>query len=196
MARVVTVTLKAVVEHGVCMLLDANGDRVAFLDIGLARPCGSDAAKRRSSDSQDSYERLRFANRMALDPSDEWSAWANRTCSRSATNAKRLGKDDAWGRKCRMWASCHGKDRRHVRARKDQTGKMHGKRLRYFSAASRGTWEDAIRCMTDQAYNRIRRAVRMAADQWDRWADTCAGNHRRKARDRDVCDNEEAAVAG
>jgi len=191
MTEVVVVELKAVRAFGVCMLLDAEGKQIAAIEDRLACQCPAGMVKDHDGIH---HELLRAANKLEGDSVDSWTKWAYRKCVHEAGLAKRLGQDDAWARKCRMWSSSHGKDRRNARLREGETGKMHGKRLRYFSAGSRSTWEDAFRCMTDQAYNRIRRATKMAADPWDRWADTCAGNHRKKASVRDGSDDE--AVEG
>ena len=83
-----------------------------------------------------------------------------------------------WVRKCDTWMSSL-----HSRAM-DSFRKRSAKGGRYFSAASRSTWEAAAVRMVWQSQNRGTRKMKHRDNPWLRWAETCSKNHNRKEKNR------------
>lgn len=148
----VTVTLTARVAGGDVVLLNANGKKIA----AIAAP---DAAC------------VSECTINSIELRHEWrTAFAGMIGSIHSTRRRILRTP--WENKVSTWM-------KSLRFRRNRQRPRYNKNFRY-SDEKRRVWSDAVRCMLSQYNNKLHEHRLRTKSPWRLWAQTVAGNHRKK----------------
>jgi hypothetical protein len=153
-AKIVTVTLTAVIRDGQATLLDANGKRLRRTDVSVLRPMSQLEVKR-------------------LVVRAKWHAsirgMVQQHCSKIAYKSQ-----SQWDRKFVNWLkSVRMRNNRPYWRNKKQPSNRYTKE-------TRPHWEAAVRCLLMQYDHRLHEHRKRKANPWRLWSQTVAGNHRKK----------------
>jgi hypothetical protein len=156
--QIIAVTLSALVDGGMVRLVDSHGKKIAVIPLDIAEEASSATTEQMLLRAKWKYA---FAGMIG--------SLNNKLKSRQVT---------AWQRKTQVWQAS-------LRWRRNRQKPQFKQRSKKYSEASRPDWTAAVSCMLRQYNGRLHEARLRRANQWRLWAQTVAGNHRKKGAMRD-----------
>lgn len=156
--QIIAVTLSALVDGNMVRLVDSNGKKIAVIPLEIA-------------------EEASVATTEAMLLRAKWKhAFAGMIGS--LNNKHKSRQVTAWQRKIQVWQAS-------LRWRRNRQKPHFKQRSKKYSEASRPDWAAAVSCLLSQYNGRLHEARLRRANPWRLWAQTVAGNHRKKGAMRD-----------
>lgn len=156
--HIIAVTLSALVDGNMVRLVDSNGKKIAVIPSEIA----GEASR---------------ATTEAMLLRAKWKhAFAGMIGS--LNNKHKSMQATAWQRKIQVWQAS-------LRWRRNRQRPQFKQRSKKYSEASRPDWAAAVSCLLSQYNGRLHESRLRRANPWRLWAQTVAGNHRKKGAMRD-----------
>jgi hypothetical protein len=150
--KYVTVTLSARMSGDRFVILDVHGKRIAVLPLSDAIPLSEQSIK-------------------SIELRNEWkSAFSGMLGSLNSKRLRMLALP--WDVKIQTWMTS-------LRHRRNRRSARYGKNFRY-SDEKRKDWSHAVTCLLAQYNNKLGEYRLRNKNPWRLWAQTVAGNHRKK----------------
>jgi hypothetical protein len=161
--QIIAVTLSALADGSTVRLVDSNGKKIAVIPLDVAGEAS-------------------LATTEAILLRANWKhAFAGMIGS--LNNKHKSRQTTAWKRKIQVWQVS-------LRWRRNRTRPATKTQARCYSEHVRTDWSRAALAMLAQYNNRLHEARLRRANPWRLWAQTVAGNHRKKGAMRDDRRNE------
>jgi hypothetical protein len=166
--KYITVTLTARVSGDSVVLLDAHGKKIAVVPSSVAECTTNGTIK-------------------SIEVKHEWRRAFSGMIGSIHNKRSRILRTP-WEIKISTWM-------KSLRLRRNRPKPYYCKNFRY-SDEKRKVWSDAVRCLLSQYNNRLHEHRLRAKSPWRLWAQTVAGNHRKKKSDYADCSIREKKEQG
>jgi hypothetical protein len=161
--RIESITLSALIVGDRVRLVDVHGKKIAVVPLTVVRKASTettDAILLRA------HWKHAFAGMIG-----------------SLNNEHKSRQVTAWQRKIQVWQAS-------LRWRRNRQRPQFKQRSKKYSEVSRPDWAAAVLCLLHQYNGRLHETRLRRANPWRLWAQTVAGNHRKKGAMRDDRRNE------